>query len=337
MAELPETIPFDPRQVRFWWKAAMFFDWCHHRLRKVVEELDDKDRKEFEEGGVPQALLKIVYDEHVEHLKVLPMLERFEVIRSTLQDPADFDAWMKSPSGDQSGLPNRITDAVNAATLAACRRRSEEFFAEVDRSQMVKYLHVWQSKEDADHRLILLARREITLDDLGKEPTKVKGLSFGRIRIDRKRWLFRGIATNGNLGSRGVPQMISLLAADNDHDFFIKLGKQLDKIRRTKTREPEIVWEDVHDMAQYLVRHWCGYQFNPHLPPLCLYQNKALVQYCEFAMDRPDLNRKEGPQNVRKWISRLGLARANAPKVDISITPASISFRKVSVTGESHK
>jgi hypothetical protein len=123
---------------------------------------------------------------------------------------------------------------------------------------------------------------------------------------------------------------ISHLAKNDDTEFFIELGHVLKHARRSSMEVPEVEWESVNILARFLVENWCGWTEDDSLPPLCLFENKALAKLCALAVGKPPSSREISDKALRKWVSRLALVRAKSPRIgDVRVTAKGILFVKV--------
>ena len=175
--------------------------------------------------------------------------------------------------------------------------------------------------------LIALARRELTLDELDKKANEAGKVSLGRLRLDEKRWVIQNVETAGNLRARGVAHTIFQLARSDDCSFFIRLGRALSKVHKSKVKLPEVNWDCVNELARFLVPNWCCWPGNCRLPPLCLFENKALATFCALALGKEQRDKETSASAVRKWVSRLRLVRAKNPRIQaVRITAGGIRF-----------
>jgi hypothetical protein len=175
--------------------------------------------------------------------------------------------------------------------------------------------------------LIALARRELALDELDKKTNEAGTMSFGRLRLDEKRWLIQYVKTSGNLQGLGVAHTIFQIARDDDWAFFIELGQVLRKVHKSKVKQPEVRWDCVNELARFLVPNWCCWPVNCRLPPLCLFENGALARFCALALGKEQRDKETSANAVRKWVSRLRLVRAKEPKIrEIRDTTGGILF-----------
>jgi hypothetical protein len=197
---------------------------------------------------------------------------------------------------------------------------------------MSNYVQVSRSGSLAGTILISLARGELTLDDLDRKRNeqgstrRTGGLTM--LPLNDKRWVLRQIEIYGRLNQRGIPHDLLRFAEDNDCSFFIELGKKLQKVSDPSKRPPEVQWEKVNKVARLLVQHWCRWHPNSHLPPLCLFENKALARFCSLALGANSSAPETTDRAIRKWVSRLRLLRAKVPRIrEIKFTSTEILFR----------
>jgi hypothetical protein len=81
-------------------------------------------------------------------------------------------------------------------------------------------------------------------------------------------------------------------------------------------------------VARFIVQHWCGWDLNSRLPPLCLFENKALADFCALSLGMAPSAKETTDKAVRKWVSRIRLQRAKTPRIrEVKITSSEILFR----------
>jgi hypothetical protein len=314
---------FHSRQEFFWSDTALFFEWCGSRLKACVESLDGAQHAELASGKIPEKAISRARAEISETLTTqLPLCERVEVVQKTLTG-VDLSRWMNTPIASLDRLPKRIRDAVADAEETRRGELHARFFGHIGDAEMADYIRVWRSQDFAHCILIALARREITFDELDQKANEAGTVSFGGLRLNDKRYVLRHVETTGGLRGRAIAEMIFRLAQRADSDFFIALGKALEKRARDKNVEPEVEWCKVNVLAQLLAGAWCSSPANTKRPPLCLFETKALATFCALALGRKKSDPTTSDKAVRKWISRLRLRRAEKPKV-----------REVKVTGD---
>jgi hypothetical protein len=324
---------FDLRQQYYWSNAADFLRWCEWNLRPCVEKLAPNDHERFVSGSVPNRLLELARADLAERLLAgLSWTEHFEVVRKTLKAPDDYALWMNSPIGQLNKLPKGLRDAVAKAEKVRRKELHDAFFAEISDRQMTDYVQVSLSEDLAGSILISLARGELTLDDLDQKRNeqgstrRTGGLRL--LPLNDKRWVLRQVEIYGRLNQRGIPHDLLRFAEENDCSFFIELGKKLQRISDPSKRPPEVQWDKVNKVARFLVQHWCRWHPNSRLPPLCLFGNKALADFCTLALGRNSSANETKGTAVRKWVSRLRLLRARAPRIrEIKLTSKEILFR----------
>lgn len=324
---------FGQRQKFYWSNAAGFLQWCEWNLRPCAEKLAATDQENFLSGSVPARILELAHDDLSERLRAgLSWNERSETVQKTLKNPSDLAAWMSSPVGQLDKLPKRIRDAVAKAEEARCQELHDAFFAEIGTAQMSDFMQVSQSAGLAGSMLISLARGELTLDELDQKRNeagsrlRTGGLSI--LSLNDKRWVLRQVEIYGRLNQRGIPNDLLRFAELNDCSFFIELGKVLRKVSDPAKRPPEVEWSSVNKVARFLVQHWCHWHMNSHLPPLCLFENKALATFCGVVMGQPQSAKETSDKAIRKWVSRLRLRRAKTPRIrEVKVTSEEILFQ----------
>lgn len=322
---------FDSRQKRFWSHVAIFFDWCHQRLDKSVAQLRPQEKKQFNNADVSETLLNIANSEISKSLiSQLSWVEHFHAVRRGLTNSDDYDAYMQCRLDQQHTLPIRIRNAVENAEKLRREQIHTAFFANVDFSIMTNYCRAWKSQNHAHLILISLACRELTLDELDNKTNETGWVSLGSLPLNERRWALRQVKVYGYLNSRGVPETLARLANADDRKFFIELGQVLKKINATGRREAEVQWDQVNDVAQFLVSNWCEWPVTWDLPPLCLFENKALSNFCSIAMGKKLSDAEISERAIRKWVSRLRLCRTKTPKVGtVKLTPRGILFAEM--------
>ena len=162
---------------------------------------------------------------------------------------------------------------------------------------------VLQSWRDALNFLILRAR--------GLK-TKAGGkIAFGRHRLDGKNFVLAVAAATGNLKdihfNCDLAQIIHQAAQEPDIQFFKILGRNLS---RKSGRAVELDWDHRCDkLPCFLVDFWIGQpSTHPDFPPLCLFTDQALADWCNFALTPESAGGHFAA--VQKCRQRLKLKRA---------------------------
>lgn len=178
---------------------------------------------------------------------------------------------------------------------------------------IVEYCRIKASEERAFNILTCKARRE-QLSNTGT-------VRFGDVRLDEQKFALRAAERTGNVRSREMMSEIILRAyQNNDNRFFIRLGKAL----AVKVRPEEVDWSNRCDkIAIFMVENWCGEQSLLRLPPLCIFTDHALANFCELVF--PAAMPTE--ESIRQWRKRLGLKRPIQPKIkSVTVTEKEILF-----------
>jgi hypothetical protein len=181
--------------------------------------------------------------------------------------------------------PAAILAGISAEKIQDCRR-------------------VIQSCKDARDFLVLRA--------MGHKPKSSGTIGFGRHRLDAKKFVLLLAAANGNLKNTwanfDVAKIIHQAAEENDIRFFKSLGRKLSK----KGKRAGTDLNRCDTLACFLVDFWIGSpDAHPDFPPLCLFTDPALNDWCDYALSRKSNDKilcKHGA--VTKWRRRLGLKRA---------------------------
>jgi hypothetical protein len=181
--------------------------------------------------------------------------------------------------------------------IAELQRLNPQLWDAVGPQDLRKYCDVWQSKENAWLRLILKARGEAEA-----RSGKPAGFSFGKLRLDERKYALQIASTSRRVSGRILPSLIHRAAQANDVRFFIRLGKVL----QSSKHRLEVDWTRVDTILLLLVQNWCeGNDYHSALPPLCFFSDQALADFCSTALGREPGNPSSGA--IRQWRLRLGL------------------------------
>lgn len=207
-------------------------------------------------------------------------LETLEMLRKAIDEKVG-SQYVPRPADD----PAKVLAGIPVEKIQDCRR-------------------VIQSCKDARDFLVLRA--------MGHKPKSSGTIGFGRHRLDAKQFVLLLAAANGNLKNTwanfDVAKIIHQAAEENDMRFFKSLGRKLSK----KGKRAGTDLNRCDTLACFLVDFWIGSpDTHPDFPPLCLFTDPALNDWCDYALSRKSNDKilcKHGA--VTKWRRRLGLKRA---------------------------
>jgi hypothetical protein len=209
-------------------------------------------------------------------------LERFEMYRKAL-DAKIASYWVPMPADD----PAKVLAGIPVEKIQDCQR-------------------VIQSSKDARDFLVLRA--------MGHKPKPSGTIGFGRHRLDAKKFVLLLAAATGNLKNTwanfDVAKIINQAAEEKDIRFFKSLGRKLSK----KGKRVGIDLNRCDDLACFLMDFWiCSPDKHPDFPPLCLFTDEALADWCDFALT-PESDGGHFDA-VRKCRQRLKLKNAKTPLI----------------------
>jgi hypothetical protein len=171
--------------------------------------------------------------------------------------------------------------------------------AGISEDNIVKYRSVLESISNARAWLNAKAREE--------KLVKVGGIQVGSAQWDKKKFALNIIAASKRLDRFDVPKVIHQAATQND----IAFSKRLAGCLKRKTLRAEVDWMRVDVMSCFIVDFWVGHPVHP-IPPLCLFSNQALMDFCSLALGAEAVQSKDA---FRQWICRLQLNRWKPPLI----------------------
>jgi hypothetical protein len=218
-----------------------------------------------------------------------------------------------------------------------------------------EYCRIRRSHEVGTSRLIHLLRKELSIDELDTKANEGGQLSSGGVKMNETRYALRIAKVTGNIGDPIVHLAIAEANKRSDTKFFKELGRALE----LKERPAEIDYLSISIVARFLVDYWCGqkgiygmwmkwfetadlgcvpgknggylWTRSPSFyfpPPLCFFSNGALATYCAAALQKKQRDQDTSTTAIRKWLSRLGMRRANSPKIrEVKLEHDEIWFR----------
>jgi hypothetical protein len=251
-------------------------------------------------------------------------------------------------------VPDELQQAVREISEAGY---ANEIVSSVESqaSRVRDYCKIRSSHDLGKGRLIHLLREELSVAELDSGANEGGQLSSGGVKMNEKRFGLRIAKVSGTIRDPIVRYAIEEAARQGDSDFFIKLGRAL----ALKKRPAEIDYQCISVVARLLIDLWCGEKgvygmwlgffetrdlgiealgdgcyrcarapsFYFH-PPLCFLSDGALATYCALVLEKQQSDRTTSNLAVRKWVSRLGLLRATAPKIrEVKVENGSVWFR----------
>lgn len=234
--------------------------------------------------------------------------------------------WLKAAALlDRAEVPDRVTNA--------------------DPKQLQDFFRVRQSLDQAQTILMCLARREVSIDELDRGTNEVSEMRVGALRVDVKKLALAHIGATGSTAGRIVSYAIKKGVITNEDVIRAKKRKRLPEFdcerigifprflvefwcgeagaaggvptrrRRGKLellqkfscfeKDGQTVSRNVPGAKR---RHYEWPRQKLLMPPLCFFTHKALSEFASII-----LIEGTNEQAVRKWFSRLRLARPSHP------------------------
>jgi hypothetical protein len=292
---------YGQRETFFWLKEATLLSRTSVVL-SALEKIEEAQQQRFWAGDIPEEL----------HFKLREIAE--------------------------TNFANEIISAVQA-----------------NPGQIREYCKIRRSHDMGESRLIHLLRKELSLAELDSKANEQGQLSSGGVKMNEKRFALRIAKVTGTIWDPIVRFGIEQANKESDNHFFKELGRALE----LKKRPAEIDYQCISIVARFLIDLWCGEKgiygmwmkmfetrdtgvvasgedcyrcsrppaFYFH-PPLCFFSSGALATYCAMALGKEQSDRDTSVTATKKWVSRLGLQRASAPRIrDVKVESGGVWFR----------
>jgi len=205
--------------------------------------------------------------------------------------------------------------------------------------EIQNYCKVRQSLDSARAMMTRLVRSEASIADFEKKGSGNGKILVGDHRLDERKVALQIVKSSCSLQHRVVSLAIETARRQNDFNFFKDLANA-----GLGDRVPEIESQRISDIGHFLVANWCGRWYGPQgeygrwfdwlkaakigewndsglfiwekyqpvffMPPLCFFSNCALAIFVALALGREKGSQDTSAAAIRKWVSRLGLRRA---------------------------